>query len=43
MREHECRKHHVLTMGTLFGSQIVLSMHINMGKENSRGTKVDYF
>ena len=30
-------------MGTLFGPQIVLSMHKKMVKENSLGAKVDYF
>ena len=30
-------------MDTLFGRQIVLSMHQKMDKENSPGAKVDYF
>ena len=30
-------------MGTLFGRQIVLSMHKKVDKENSPGAKVDKF
>ena len=29
-------------MGTLFGRQIVLSMHRKMVKENPLGAKIDY-